>query len=1173
MSVILHQRLIDKKFFIQIVINAQGEIQVFSNATLIVYHGIPSRSALEAASLRRAIIVLSRMEMRLSFPHGYPRLECLPRLRGGFGMWEPPIGFFDDYVEPKHPQPYTFPSLDSILSNATVNKTLRCITSAAKFFPNPMVSTAAGIADDYLKDLVVKKELAAWNKMLTQKLDLALLGHIVNGIGIFSGLIMQSMHYRALKKHLVALRKDLQDFRAQNMAQFNELKRMMEQYHGEVMSQLLEGFASTHLQIEDLRAQIAEHFYDVKRQLDNIEHLLRQTGIDVLLQDFNTAIAIMESGVNFTPESYQRMQQERVIPWITTHSSAVTLTGAAYPDPKSMTSIEIIRIFKERPLSENIGFLAKLYGYRGVHEIPDYFIYAQAVDMYLNLREEFTAPEYEQLFNDKHKRTVETMLAKGREAWLFSIKLQSDPDFWHKKIQTYQDSIEEIGKLYLEFDPQQGELAQIAIQNPAAFADFDAAYYQLIAFTAVAFNYTVQACPLLQLLVMPNAKSIYRLFDSSAIVEFLAKNATISAQEKRIMVAYFLTELQLNLEIYAAIIHYHVREAVKTKQFECIGEISLSLNRLKKLALEKQYLTEEEFQEDDFKTPDAANFVQPLSHSGYSKDNFYHLIKFNNILLLNARLKSAKASDVRQERYLCKLTPLHYAAIYGNIDSMVALVGHSADVNATDIFGNTPLHLVAYNKDQLAPELYQKVVDYLVKTLHVDANQRNKWGKRFADIDGDLQLAVANPANLALCRTGKIVKLATTLTGSNAKQPFFLDDYVLYVERDRRTLAVFDAQAMKPVAALAKGFQLPLAQCHIHYHLKDNTLWLLNYVLNPPSKVMFTQINLMSGASRQLTFTIPGVGSHYSGDNEASVDYFDVWQDKLIVAQHITAGFKRSILILDSQKDNTILSEIKIIEKNSWPHLEVTQLKVFGDYLLVNLGTPGAGGSPGVISWKETPRVMIIDLNSQKIITTITHYGNRAFTYNNIILDDKNDCFFACNANRGISAWDCRTGNVIREFPLGIDMTDFSARPMFYLNAPYNRLIVYAIHRCQADGDIYIFDSVSGAQISKSKISLSKKHVTGGNDPGDKYKYGGILNGELLLQFVFTGGSQVTMDMIQFYDANTGQAVNNVAAWRQVNGLRYPHNIIDCGKNNFILMTDVPGIPDKVLDFWHISSS
>lgn len=51
-------------------------------------------------------------------------------------------------------------------------------------------------------------------------------------------------------------------------------------------------------------------------------------------------------------------------------------------------------------------------------------------------------------------------------------------------------------------------------------------------------------------------------------------------------------------------------------------------------------------------------------------------------------------------------TPLHWAALYGNVKAVQVLCAQKADTNAKDFQGNTPLHLaVKYNanyKDRLA---------------------------------------------------------------------------------------------------------------------------------------------------------------------------------------------------------------------------------------------------------------------------------------------------------------------------------------------------------------------------------------------------------------------------------------------------------------------------------------
>ncbi|KAJ8905194.1 hypothetical protein NDN08_001703 [Rhodosorus marinus] len=53
-------------------------------------------------------------------------------------------------------------------------------------------------------------------------------------------------------------------------------------------------------------------------------------------------------------------------------------------------------------------------------------------------------------------------------------------------------------------------------------------------------------------------------------------------------------------------------------------------------------------------------------------------------------------------------TPLHYAAANGHVEIMRLLIGHGADLNAVNEYGNTALHFAAINEKVDAVELLLK---------------------------------------------------------------------------------------------------------------------------------------------------------------------------------------------------------------------------------------------------------------------------------------------------------------------------------------------------------------------------------------------------------------------------------------------------------------------------------
>jgi ankyrin repeat protein len=91
--------------------------------------------------------------------------------------------------------------------------------------------------------------------------------------------------------------------------------------------------------------------------------------------------------------------------------------------------------------------------------------------------------------------------------------------------------------------------------------------------------------------------------------------------------------------------------------------------------------------------PDTGN-----AETGSTK-SLIQLAQENNVEELTLELKrlnkSGSLDRLINEPDAKKMTPLHYAARYGNVNAIKVLIGFGADVNAEDGNGMTPIHYTA----------------------------------------------------------------------------------------------------------------------------------------------------------------------------------------------------------------------------------------------------------------------------------------------------------------------------------------------------------------------------------------------------------------------------------------------------------------------------------------------
>jgi hypothetical protein len=106
------------------------------------------------------------------------------------------------------------------------------------------------------------------------------------------------------------------------------------------------------------------------------------------------------------------------------------------------------------------------------------------------------------------------------------------------------------------------------------------------------------------------------------------------------------------------------------------------------------------------------------------KNNDLPLIGQENLLHLAARLQASQVSinkiveagvDVNGFTTMPKHTPLHSAALTGNLETISAIIENGGDVSTTNSMGNTPYEVFKYNcpKTNMSDSDIQKILNLL----------------------------------------------------------------------------------------------------------------------------------------------------------------------------------------------------------------------------------------------------------------------------------------------------------------------------------------------------------------------------------------------------------------------------------------------------------------------------
>jgi hypothetical protein len=881
------------------------------------------------------------------------------------------------------------------------------------------------------------KSLVSLPGKLKQGLTLSIGSSVASAIFSAANFIYSIHGFHSLKKFITHSFRELEQA---NQKRFQEICDLMAQHHGEIIKTLAEGFAKLHDDLQQLRFFLDQYHEDLKTHLYRIEATLNKNTLSIYLQNFNTMVATLNSGLPFASASeYQAFQRTHVIPWCSTHCHEPLLNGATLP---ASSDADIVHSLAGRSLDSSLGYLAKLYNYYGL--LPEIGVYVYAIDSYLYLRNKYQ--HQDSIFHsdeDATQRNLFEIMQLGLNVWNFSQRLQSDAPFWDQLITRYVTAAEKLVQDLVQQLNAATPIATMAASLKAENDALNAIYLQLCLFIELAFNVSYHNDPLLKLLLQPHLELKFRLISAQDLQAYLVQLERDKVAPKKMTyhLTCLLAELQHNISLLRAMIADYQQDIKAGKQ-QCHTEIALSLFKFTAFTVHvaKHFTSEADLAEQGYKIPDMQHFPLPKANSVYLADDIFYRVRVGEQRALSDCLTGHK--EKLQTTNALDETPLHYAARHGDAELTNFLVTtFSPELDAKDKFANTPLLLAVANG-------HTDVAEHLIKA-GANSMKTNQFGESAASLakaNGDEKLiAVVNSGkNLSkLLQTGKLKLVKEVKAGRPDKMnkqitiTWLAQQYLIFYNEKGKNLQLYDLS--KPDGKVdkfpASGVPaiFPAAGCNFYAtpNIEDDKLLFCYQAQlggNDNSgfqyKIYCIFFDFYSGELNNIEFETKGSKN----------------RDDIIMSRHKTylihysklhpsySGGKHHQILLVDLKTGKIADTL-----NPETEREVKWIKAVDTVLLVCYA-----GNPS-----RTFLCEVYDLNTKSLLHKIKFSAfNMAHHDYEFTVDSKNLLFYAFDQSGNLLAWNFLNNKIEHTY---LTQVSFSQElcPSFILNHADNHIIIY----------------------------------------------------------------------------------------------------------------------------------
>lgn len=434
--------------------------------------------------------------------------------------------------------------------------------------------------------------------------------------------------------------------RAEQRTYYDGVLKAISDSQGAIIQKIVEAFAELKEDITDLKRCVEAGFQRIDEQLIRIESLIRSSSLALNMSNFIDISAKIEmtAVIALSQDQYSNMQLG-IMPWVTKHCSSSLLTLSTI-NASTYNDQDTCALFNDRPLAECIGFLGRFYNSSqldtanriSVETVPDIFVYTQAVTAFFGLYEQHSQYNTVVFREAGWSVVISKMMQPGIQAWGFIKKIQADANFWiNKLIKPYRESAQEALRNY------QGVSLPVDTLNRIS-----ACYLLLRAFVDLAFNFSLENDPLLQLLFSNGIKKELRLLSGNDIV------ADVGNRENITTLRQCLNEWLMNIDLAEAIILQYSKEIREQTSQQCHTVLMLSLSRLNQFATDRRAPIG-----STVNLPEPEKFSFPKPAAFYLRNNLFHMVRVGNKELLTQCL-SSQGVNIYQTNAIGE-TPLQYA--------------------------------------------------------------------------------------------------------------------------------------------------------------------------------------------------------------------------------------------------------------------------------------------------------------------------------------------------------------------------------------------------------------------------------------------------------------------------------------------------------------------------------